>query len=159
MFVPPAPPAPAAPVSARSVLAVVAVGGALLLGAVVTAPPAASAVAPQEIVTVDSEGRTAADGSVTLSGTHRCPNATGQVFVGSSVHQEPATTQYGIGGTRAVCDGETHRWENTGRVPSGALKAGAADVEATLTEMRSADGRLLPDFRVVERQTIKLVQD
>ncbi|MGP3732840.1 DUF6299 family protein [Streptomyces sp. GDS52] len=86
-------------------------------------------------------------------------DATGPVFVGSSVHREPATTRYSVGGTRAVCDGGTHRWENTGRVPSGALKAGAADVEATLTELRSVDGLLLPDFHAVERQTVKLVQD
>ncbi|WP_457462232.1 DUF6299 family protein [Streptomyces sp. TE5632] len=145
--------------SARSVLAGAAVGGALLLGALVAAPPAVSAVAPQEIVTVDSEGRIAADGSVALSGTYRCLDATGPVFVGSSVHQEPATTRYGVGGTRAVCDGETHRWENTGRVPSDALKAGAADVETTLIELRSVDGLQLPNFHAVERQTVKLVQD
>ncbi|MGJ3561249.1 DUF6299 family protein [Streptomyces sp. INA 01156] len=103
--------------------------------------------------------RIAADGSVTLSGTYRCLEATGPVFVGSFVHREPATTRYSVGGTRAVCDGETHRWENTGRVPSDALKAGAADVEATLTELRSVDGLLLPDFHAVERQTIELVQE
>ncbi|MEU6523197.1 DUF6299 family protein [Streptomyces sp. NPDC046924] len=150
---------PPAPVSARSLLTGAAVGGALLLGAVVAAPPAVSAAAPQETVTVDSEGRIAADGSLTLSGTYRCLDATGPVFVGSSVRQEPATTQYSVSGTRAVCDGETHRWENTGRVPSGALEAGAAEVEATLIELRSSDGLLLPDFHAVERQTVELVQD
>lgn len=30
--------------------------------------------------------------------TYRCLDATGPVFVGSSVHREPATTRYSVGG-------------------------------------------------------------
>lgn len=133
---------------------------ALLLGTAVAAPPATSAApAPAgETVTVDSEGRIADDGSVTLSGTYRCPDASGPVLVGSSVHQGAAHTRYGVGGTRAVCDGGTHRWENTGKVPSDALEAGTADVEATLTELRSVDGLPLPEFHAVQRREITLVR-
>ncbi|WP_326755346.1 DUF6299 family protein [Streptomyces hirsutus] len=146
--------------SARPVLIRAAACAALLLGTAVAAPPAASAApAPvQETVTVDSEGRIADDGTVTLSGTYRCLDASGPVLVGSSVHQGAAHTRYGVGGTLAVCDGETHEWENTGRVPSGALKAGAADVEATLTELRSAGLLLLPVFHAVHQQEVTLVR-
>ncbi|MFI8308236.1 DUF6299 family protein [Streptomyces sp. NPDC085927] len=146
--------------SARPVLIRAAACAALLFGTAVAAPPAASAApAPvHETVTVDSEGRIAADGTVTLSGTYRCLDASGPVLVGSSVHQGTAPTRYGVGGTRAVCDGETHTWENTGRVPSGTLEAGAADVEATLTELRPVDGLLLPVFHAVQQQEVDLVR-
>ncbi|MGY0070385.1 DUF6299 family protein [Streptomyces sp. QTS137] len=148
-------------VSVRSVLVAAAAGGALLLGAVAAAPPAASAApaAPGATVTVEPEGRIAADGRVTLSGTYRCLDASGPVLVGSSVHQGDATTRYGVGGTLAVCDGETHSWENTGKVPADAVEAGAADVEATLTELRTVDGLLLPEFHAVHQQAVILVRD
>ncbi|WAX77396.1 DUF6299 family protein [Streptomyces sp. KMM 9044] len=146
----------AVPVSVRSVLVAAAAGGALLLG--VAAPPAASA-APGGTVTVDSEGRIAADGSVTLSGTYRCLDTSGPVLVGSSVHQGDATTRYSAGGTLAECDGETHGWENTGKAPDGAVEAGAADVEVTLTELRTVDGLLLPEFHAVHQRTVTLVRD
>ncbi|MFC9954366.1 DUF6299 family protein [Streptomyces prasinus] len=156
-------PAPvAAPVSgpARPVLVRAAACAALLLGAAVAAPPAASAApAPvHETVTVDSEGRIAADGTVTLSGTYSCLEVSGPVFVGSSVHPGTGDTRYGVGGTLAVCDGETHAWENTGRVPSAVLKAGSVEVEATLTELRSADGLLLPVFHAVQQREVTLVR-
>ncbi|MEU3176602.1 DUF6299 family protein, partial [Streptomyces sp. NPDC007000] len=102
-------------------------------------------------------GLIAPDGRrVTLSGTYRCTDASGPVLVGSSVRQEPAVTRYGVGGTRAQCDGRTHRWENTGSVPSDALKAGAADVEVTLVELRPVGGLPLPLFHASLRQDITL---
>ncbi|MEF9907106.1 DUF6299 family protein [Streptomyces sp. P9-A2] len=147
--------------SARPVLVRAAACAALLLAAAVAAPPAVAAapVPAEETVTVDSEGRIADDGTVTLSGTYRCLDASGPVFVGSSVRQGTAHTRYGVGGTPAVCDGETHRWENTGRVPSDALGAGVADVEATVTELRSVDGlTLLPVFHAVQQQEVTLAR-
>ncbi|WP_078878348.1 DUF6299 family protein [Streptomyces sp. NBRC 110035] len=155
----------------RSVLAGAAACGALLLGAVVAAPSVASAApeppaapvasaapaASPVSVTVDPVGLIAPDGRrVTLSGTYRCTDASGPVLVGSSVRQEPAVTRYGVGGTRAQCDGRTHRWENTGSVPSDALKAGAADVEVTLVELRPVGGLPLPLFHASLRQDITL---
>lgn len=99
-------------------------GAALLLLAGATAAPAtASAAAPYETVTVDAVGRITADGTVTLSGTYRCRSAVGPVFVSSSVSQGVSTTRYGIGGTRAVCDGVKHRWVNTGRPHAGRARA------------------------------------
>ncbi|MCP3769247.1 DUF6299 family protein [Streptomyces sp. MAR25Y5] len=154
-------PAPvAAPVSgpARPLLVRATACAALLLGAAVAAPPAASAAPVHETVTVDSEGRIAADGTVTLSGTYSCLDVSGPVLVGSSVHPGTGDTRYGVGGTLAVCDGETHAWENTGRVPSAVLKAGSVDVEATLTELRSAGGLPLPVSHAVQQREVTLVR-
>ncbi|MCT7354597.1 DUF6299 family protein [Streptomyces sp. 15-116A] len=128
----------------------------LLLGTAVAAPSAAASSAPGETVTVNTVGKIAADGTVTLSGTYRCTAATGPVFVSSSVHQGTSTVRYGVGGTKAVCDGRLHAWKNTGSVPAGAVKAGAADVEATVTELRPFGGLPLPVVHVVGRQEVKL---
>ncbi|MEU6912323.1 DUF6299 family protein [Streptomyces olindensis] len=136
-----------------------AAGAALLLltGAGAT-PAGASVLAPSESVTVDAVGRIAADGTVTLSGTYRCVGSSGPVFVSSSVSQGVSTTRYGIGGTRAVCDGAVHRWVNTGRPMPGALTPGSAHVEATLMELRTFSGLPLPSFHATSGQEITLVQ-
>ncbi len=136
-----------------------AAGAALLFltGAGAT-PAAASVLAPSESVTVDAVGRIATDGTVTLSGTYRCVGSSGPVFVSSSVSQGVSTTRYGIGGTRAVCDGAVHRWVNTGRPMSGALTPGAAHVAATLMELRTSSGLPLPSFHATSGQEITLVQ-
>jgi hypothetical protein len=154
----------------RPVLGAVA-GAALLACAAVGAPASAAA---RDTVTVDRVGRLAADGTLTLSGTYRCTAATGPVFVGSSVSQDPprdstedsarpaghaASVQHGIGGTRAVCDGAAHRWVNTGRTAPYTLRPGAAHVEATLVELRAQGLALLPHFHDVRRQDITLVAD
>src|SRR5690606_22384036 len=83
--------------------------------------------------------------------------AAGPVFVSSSLHQSPSTVRYCIGGTRAVCDGLLHRWEDTGTVPVDTFTPGAADVEATLMELRPAGGLPLPAFHAVQRHDITLV--
>ncbi|MEV8596895.1 DUF6299 family protein [Streptomyces sp. NPDC052012] len=142
----------------RPALTAAAAAALLLLGTgAVAAPSAAASAAPGETVTVNTVGRIAADGTVTLSGTYRCTGATGPVFVSSSVRQGASSTvRYGVGGTRAVCDGRVHAWKNTGSVPAGAVEAGAADVEATVTELRSFGGLPLPVIHVVARQDVKL---
>ncbi|MEV0689035.1 DUF6299 family protein [Streptomyces sp. NPDC050388] len=145
--------------SVRPFLGAAAGAALLLLGSAVAAPAAAASAAPRASVTVAPKGRIAADGTVTLSGTYRCFEGSGPVLVGSSVHQGLSTVRYGIGGTRAVCDGKKRRWENTGRAPSAALRAGAADVEATLLELRPFGGIPLPVFHAVRRQDVTLVQD
>ncbi|MFF6948025.1 DUF6299 family protein [Streptomyces iakyrus] len=134
-----------------------ATGAALLLLAG-PAPATASALAPTGSVTVDAVGRIAADGTVTLSGTYRCAGSSGPVYVGSSVSQGASTTRYGIGGTRAVCDGAEHRWVNSGRTGSTALVAGAAHVQATVMELRSFGGLPLPVFHAVQDQDVTLTQ-
>ncbi|MFG2683442.1 DUF6299 family protein [Streptomyces sp. NPDC048392] len=147
--------------SVRSAALATAAGAALLL----LAAPAATAVPGDarigtESVTVDPTGRIAADGTVTLSGTYRCTpgtgTGTGAVFVSSSVSQSDPSVRYGIGGTRAVCDGLEHRWVNTGRPSADALKPGAAHVEATLMELRTTSGLPLPSFHARQGQDVTL---
>ncbi|MFJ4696095.1 DUF6299 family protein [Streptomyces sp. NPDC088766] len=132
-----------------------AAGAALLLPAApaVAAPAAAD---PSESVTVDPVGRIAADGTVTLTGTYRCVGSSGPVFVSSSVGRKDSTTRYGIGGTRAVCDGAVHRWVNTGRPAPDPIAPGAVRVEATLTELRPAGLLPLPYFHAAGAQDVTL---
>ncbi|WP_329344032.1 DUF6299 family protein [Streptomyces sp. NBC_00663] len=122
------------------------------------AAPVATAVAadPFESVTVDPTGTLAEDGTVTLSGTYRCLGNTGPAFVSSSVGQRSPSVRHGIGGTRAVCDGAEHRWENTGKVDAGALKPGAAHVEATVMELDPRGGLPLPRFHAAQQQDVTL---
>ncbi|MHC3473052.1 DUF6299 family protein [Streptomyces sp. 7R007] len=131
---------------------------ALLLAAAPAAPAAADPVTPYETVTIDPTGRIAADGTVTLSGTYRCLAGTGPVFVSSSVRQSTSTVRYGIGGTRAVCDGTDHRWENTGTPSSAGLTAGTVEVEATIMELRQQGLLPLPHLHAAAHQDVTLVQ-
>ncbi|MFF5532072.1 DUF6299 family protein [Streptomyces cinerochromogenes] len=131
-----------------------ALGAAALLCAAV-APACAD---PTELVTVDPVGRIAPDGTVTLSGTYRCTAGSGPVFVSSSLSQGDARFKHGIGGGAARCDGVEHRWENSGKVSGETVKAGAAHVEATLTELRPSGIILLPAFHAVSNQDVTLTQ-
>ncbi|MEU7719483.1 DUF6299 family protein [Streptomyces tibetensis] len=142
----------------RPLLGASAGAALLLLTGAGAAPATASALAPTASVTVDAVGKIAADGTVTLSGTYRCAGSSGPVFVSSSVSQGASTTRYGIGGTRAVCDGAEHRWVNTGRATSGALVAGAAHVQAAVMELRSFGILPLPVFHAVKDQDVTLQQ-
>lgn len=130
-----------------------AVGAALFLLAVPALPANAD---PFETVTVDPVGRIATDGTVTLSGTYRCSGGTGPVFVSSSVGQRSPSVRQGIGGTRAVCDGVEHVWENTGKPTAGSLEPGEAEVEATVMELSPQGGLPLPRFHAAERQDVTL---
>ncbi|WP_399890444.1 DUF6299 family protein [Streptomyces sp. BBFR51] len=142
----------------RSAVLATAAGAALLL----LAAPAATAAEHDarlgtESVTVDPTGRIAADGTVTLTGTYRCTPGSGAVFVSSSVSQSDQSVRYGVGGTRAVCDGIEHRWANTGTPSADALKPGAAHVEATLMELRAMGGLPLPSFHARHGQDVTLI--
>lgn len=132
-----------------------AVGAALLL---LAAPAVTAHAAPAESVTVDPVGRIAADGTVTLSGTYRCTGNTGPVFVSSSVGQGSDGARHGIGGTRAVCDGAEHTWTNTGKATPNDLEPGAAEVEATLMELRPEGGLPLPRFHAAHKQGVTLTK-
>ncbi|MEU4981767.1 DUF6299 family protein [Streptomyces sp. NPDC021969] len=134
-----------------------AAGAALLLlaaPAATAAPHDARLVA--ESVTVDPTGRIAADGSVTLSGTYRCTGGSGPVFVSSTVSQSDPSARFGVGGTRAVCDGLEHRWVNTGTPDTVVLQPGAAHVEATLMELRPMGIVPLPSFHARQAQDVIL---
>ncbi|MDV9173415.1 DUF6299 family protein [Streptomyces sp. W16] len=133
-----------------------AAGAALLL---VAAAPAATASADSyETVTVDPTGSLAPDGTVTLSGTYRCLGNSGPAFVSSSVSQGDSSVRHGIGGTRAVCDGMEHSWENSGKPSSDPLTPGPAQVEATVMELAPQGGLPLPRFHAAQQQAITLTQ-
>ncbi|MFD8816840.1 DUF6299 family protein [Streptomyces sp. NPDC059627] len=140
----------------RPVLAATLGSVALLCAAVAPATAATTTDAAKESVTVDPTGRLAADGTLTLSGTYTCTDATGPVFISSSVSQDSPNYRHGIGGTQAVCDGAEHHWENTGEVTSEKLKPGAAHVEATIMELRPAGGLPLPFFHATSQQDVTL---
>ncbi|MGA5897114.1 DUF6299 family protein [Streptomyces venetus] len=142
-----------------------ATGAVLLLLTGATAAPAtaapataAPATAASEDVTVEAVGRIAADGTITLSGTYTCVDATGPVYIGSSVRQGASTTSYGIGGTRAVCDGARHRWQNTGRATPGAIVPGPVHVQATVLELRLVGILPLPRLHAVKDQDVTLTR-
>ncbi|MEW2512454.1 DUF6299 family protein [Streptomyces sp. NPDC046870] len=133
---------------------------ATVLGATVLlcAAVGQAAADPSELITVDPVGRIASDGTVTLSGTYRCTGGTGPVLVSSSVSQGDPGLQHGIGGSVAQCDGAEHQWEHSGKASPEALKAGAARVEATLTELRPSGIIVLPSFHAVSHQDIELAR-
>ncbi|MEU5086158.1 DUF6299 family protein [Streptomyces sp. NPDC021356] len=141
--------------SVRSALGALGLAAAaLLLGA----PATSAATAADETVTVDPTARLAADGTVTLSGTYRCTGASGPVFVSSALSRRNPITRYGIGGTRAVCDGAVHTWANTG-TPADALEPGAAHVQATVMELTTQGGLpLMPRFHAVAEQDVSLTR-
>lgn len=142
----------------------VAMGAALLIASAPPAP-AQAAAEPYESVTIAATGRVADDGTITLSGTYRCVAGSGPVHVSSSIQQDGNT--HSGGGTRAICDGDEHRWKNKGRVESAARRCvvgraichgiqrlwrdtdrgesdgyrpGSAFVRATLVELRRRSG-------------------
>ncbi|MER6419685.1 DUF6299 family protein [Streptomyces sp. NPDC001137] len=145
-----------------------AAGAALLL---LTASAVSATAAPyrpaelEETVTVDPTGHVSADGTVTLSGTYRCTGSTGAAFVSSSVSTTKTSAAHGtstliqgIGGTIAVCDGVTHRWENTSR-PSPAIGPGKVGVEATVAELHFEGILPLPRIHADERHEVTLTKD
>ncbi|MEU6842625.1 DUF6299 family protein [Streptomyces sp. NPDC046716] len=128
-------------------------GAALLL---LAAPAAVGAAEPAESVTVTPTGTVAADGTVTLTGTYRCTAGLAPVFVSASVRQTSDGPRRGIGGTLADCDGREHTWQNTGQVPVGTVEPGAAQVEATVMELRPQGGLPLPHFHASREQSVTL---
>ncbi|MEV1026003.1 DUF6299 family protein [Streptomyces sp. NPDC050264] len=127
------------------------VGVSLLLGA-----QPATAAEPNEFVTVDSLGRVAADGTVTLSGTYRCHHSTGPAFISSSIREGSAAVQHGIGGSAARCDGLEHTWKNTGKTGGDTVQPGVVHAEATVMELRSQHGLPLPYFHATHKQDVTL---
>ncbi|MEW2268771.1 hypothetical protein GTY41_13165 [Streptomyces sp. SID685] len=114
--------------------------------------------APGESVTVDTVGRLAADGTVTLTGTYRCTGNTGPVFVTSALSQRDPRVRHGIGGTVARCDGTTRTWSNSGQVSGETLTPGTAHVQATVMELRPVGLVPLPVFHATADQDVTLVR-
>ncbi|GAA2629177.1 DUF6299 family protein [Streptomyces vastus] len=153
-------------VAAGAALLMLAAPSATALAAPADPDPADPTIVAADVVTVDETGRIAADGTITLSGTYRCSDSSGPVFVSSSLTaQGTSYVRYGIGGTRAVCDGAEHTWTNTGRTQPGRFAPGPAHVEATVMELRS-DGGLLqnllnlprPHLHATQEQDITLIE-
>ncbi|MFH8801276.1 DUF6299 family protein [Streptomyces sp. NPDC017936] len=133
-----------------------AAGAALLLLTASASPAGADA---SEKVTVDKTGKITADGTVTLSGTYRCTGNTHPAYVSASVAAKDApNVQYGVGSTRAVCDGAEHRWSNTSRLMPGTLKPGEARVQATVMEFRQQGFLPLPYFHTSHEEEITLAE-
>ncbi|MFG2331856.1 DUF6299 family protein [Streptomyces sp. NPDC048604] len=130
------------------------VAAALLLAGAATAH--AAPLAAGDGVSVDPAGGLAADGTVTLTGTYRClDDSAGPVFVSSTLVQ--GERSQGIGGTRAVCDGQVHSWTNSSVVHDPVYRPGAAQVQATLMQLTTeAMGLPLPGFRAVENSDVTL---
>ncbi|MFB7590566.1 DUF6299 family protein [Streptomyces sp. NPDC056169] len=135
----------------RTTLAALAAG--LLLAAAV-APLAQAGEA--DGLSVHGHGTVGADSTVTLSGTYRCvDDSAGPVFVSSTLVQGNRSS--GIGGTQAVCDGETHEWVNTSVVKDPAYRPGAARVEAHLMQLTAGGtGLPTPGFLATEKADVEL---
>ncbi|GGT10435.1 DUF6299 family protein [Streptomyces chromofuscus] len=149
--------------SLRPALGVAATAALALFAATPSTPAAADSnqsvtADSNQSVTVDPSGRIAADGTITLTGTYRCSDNTGPVFISSTIAQDSPLVRYGIGGSRAVCDGQAHRWENIGKPRNRVLKEGTAQVEATLMELRPQGGLPLPAFLATQRQDVVLAK-
>lgn len=132
--------------------------GALLVAAAAGTTHAAPATVPAtDTVSVDAYGTLDTDGTVTLSGTYRClDDSAGPVFVSSTLVQGERST--GIGGTRAVCDGQVHDWTNSGVVTEPAYRTGAAQVKASLMQLTPSGplGVPLPGFLALEEADVIL---
>ncbi|WP_314617187.1 DUF6299 family protein [Streptomyces stackebrandtii] len=133
--------------------ALTALAAGILLAAAV-APLAQAGEA--DGLSVHGYGTVTDDSTVTLSGTYRCvDDSAGPVFVSSTLVQ--GNRSAGIGGTRAVCDGETHEWVNTSVVKDPAYQPGAARVEATLVQLTAGEmGLPTPGFLATEKSDVEL---
>ncbi|MFD5324495.1 DUF6299 family protein [Streptomyces sp. NPDC127092] len=132
-----------------------ALAGALLATAAATAPTAHAGAG--DGLSVTPHGTVADDGTVTLTGSYRClDDSAGPVFVSSTLVQDDRSS--GIGGTRAVCDGQVHEWTNSAVVREPGYRPGEARVKATLMQL-TAQGPLglpLPGFLAVKESAVTL---
>ncbi|QDY75461.1 DUF6299 family protein [Streptomyces qinzhouensis] len=118
-------------INARRAAVLPSLALAAVLSAVLLPGTARAQFAPDP-VTVDSTGRIAPDGSVTLTGTYYCSPASGPVLIDAEAFQSGSRAD--LEGFIAVCDGRLHRWEASGS-PTGAFAPGAADAKVTTVEL------------------------
>ncbi|MEU0282632.1 DUF6299 family protein [Streptomyces sp. NPDC006195] len=119
--------------------------------------PAGAAAFEAGSVSADTTATVSRDGTVTVSGTHRCSprSGPGPVFVSSTVLS--GEVRHGIGGTAARCDGAEHTWVNQEKPGGGKkLAPGRAEVEATLMQLNTRTGLPLPIIVARDRHSIEL---
>ncbi|MEU5049515.1 DUF6299 family protein [Streptomyces sp. NPDC021096] len=130
--------------------------GAVALTAVAPAsvPEAAAAPPPppRNELTIDPTAHVAPDGTITMTGTYRClllpGGSTAPVLVASNLMQGGRSS--GIGGSRAVCDGDRHTWRNSARPYRAPFRPGPARADGTLMQFKKTkSGILLPHFVAV----------
>ncbi|GGT41246.1 DUF6299 family protein [Streptomyces purpureus] len=132
-----------------------AAASTLLVAGLAAAAPAHAG--PTDRVTVEDTGTVTADGTVTLHGTYQCldDGSTGPVLVGSTLKQKDLSS--GIGGTRAVCDGQVREWTNTAVVTApGRYEPGPARVQANLMKLDTSRAIPLPEFLAQDDADITL---
>ncbi|MFE2166421.1 DUF6299 family protein [Streptomyces sp. NPDC059447] len=107
---------------------------ALASTAVFTAP--AGATVFNQGISVRPDVRIAGDGTITLSGTYHCEQASplGAMQIKAEVLQEGR--RLSIGGAQVVCDGTEHGWEaHAPGFATGGVRPGRATVTAELQEV------------------------
>ncbi|WP_329577801.1 DUF6299 family protein [Kitasatospora sp. NBC_01250] len=142
--------------SARALPRAAGLLGAALLALLGAATPADAAAG--DMLSVDSVGTLASDGTVTLSGTYQCSTG-GAVFVTSNLRLGQSEANIGDG-VRALCDGNKHGWISQGKPAQLHPALGAARVEATLTHLTQGPAwwlPVLPEFLAQQGQDITLV--
>jgi hypothetical protein len=108
-----------------------------------------------DVVTITPTGIIAPDGTVTLSGSYRCLDSNA-AFVSSNLRS--GSTQLGIGGTHAVCDGQWHGWLNQGRPAYVSVQPGVVHVGAALMELTFSGLVPMPSVLASGERDIMLTQ-
>ncbi|MET9963219.1 DUF6299 family protein [Streptomyces sp. NPDC006326] len=108
---------------------------ALAAAAAFTAP--ATATSFDSAISVQPYAQIGEDGTITLSGTYRCTDASpvGGIQIAASVIQDHTRLTTGAGG--AVCDGAEHEWESRASLRyTPDIHPGPARAEVRLQEVK-----------------------
>ncbi|MEU4210243.1 DUF6299 family protein [Streptomyces sp. NPDC026206] len=136
---------------------------ALTVTAPASVPEAAAAPPPppRNNITIDRTVHIAPDGTISMTGTYRCTLLrgvpAGTVFVAGNLRQGGRADS--IGGSRALCDGDVHKWRNSARPGREEYRPGPARADGTLLQLRKdKHGILLPHFlAVASKRDVTLV--
>lgn len=136
-------------------IAVTALGAVALTAVAPASVPEAAAAPPpppRNELAIDPVAHIAPDGTITMTGTYRClpppGGSTAPVLVASTLMQGGRSS--GIGGSRAVCDGDRHTWRNSARPYRAPYRPGPARGDGTLMQFRkNKSGILVPHFLAV----------
>ncbi|WP_158717867.1 DUF6299 family protein [Streptomyces sp. NRRL F-2664] len=106
------------------------------LAAITLSGTTAAATVFQQAVSVHHDAHVAGDGTVTLSGTYHCEQASpaGAMQIRATVEQEGG--RLSIGAEQPVCDGTERRWVATAPGRWVDVRPGRAVVTAELQEIR-----------------------
>jgi hypothetical protein len=136
------------------------VGAAACAALMLTAPSARADAGSFAYVTIDARGYVAEDGTLTLSGTYRCDESSGPVYLASNIRQSHSRATYAVNGATAFCDGDRHDWAHTSRADPGRYRPGPAHVRVNLVELRTgANGLPTPYWQAKHQQDITLVAE